>query len=102
MIVDDGSTDDSVTVAKRFEDTGSRSSSSARTAAAMSPEIAGVRAANAPLIAFLDSDDAYFPEKLERVVAEFDRTPDMELLVDSFIKVQPSGRPGGPQKPGDR
>ena len=27
----------------------------------------------------------------ERVVAEFDQRPDLELLVDSFVKVQPSG-----------
>ena len=52
---------------------------------------AGVRAAQAPLIAFLDSDDTYLPEKLESVVAEFDRRPELDLLVDSFVKIQPSG-----------
>jgi hypothetical protein len=50
-----------------------------------------VSAAGAPLIAFLDSDDTYLPEKLETVVAEFSRRAGLDLLVDSFIKVQPSG-----------
>jgi hypothetical protein len=31
------------------------------------------------------------PEKLERVVAEFERRAGLDLLVDSFVKVQPSG-----------
>jgi hypothetical protein len=52
-----------------------------------------VRAAKAPLIAFLDSDDTYLPQKLERVVAEFERNPQLELLIDSFVKVQLSGTP---------
>src|SRR5205823_11065320 len=52
---------------------------------------AGVGAASAALIAFLDSDDTYLPEKLERVAAEFQRRPELDLLVDSFVKIQPSG-----------
>jgi hypothetical protein len=43
------------------------------------------------LIAFLDSDDTYLPEKLETVVAEFEHRPELDLLVDSFVKIQPSG-----------
>src|SRR6185437_4999655 len=48
-------------------------------------------AAHAPLIAFLDSDDRYLPNKLGRVVAHFDERRDLDLLVDSFINVQPPG-----------
>ena len=91
VIVDDGSTDDSVIIAKGFQDNRIKIVELGENRGGNVARNTGVRTASAPLIAFLDSDDAYFPEKLERVVAEFDRKPDMELLVDSFIKVQPSG-----------
>jgi hypothetical protein len=50
-----------------------------------------MRTARAPLFAFLDSDDLYLPNKLAWVVSEFERRPELDLLVDSFIKVQPPG-----------
>jgi glycosyltransferase involved in cell wall biosynthesis len=91
IVVDDGSTDSSAAVAQSVADPririielgGNRGGNAARNA--------GVRAATAPLIAFLDSDDTYLPEKLERVVAEFERRTELDLLVDSFVKIQPSG-----------
>ena len=92
VIVDDGSTDDSVRVAKSFKDKRIELVELGENRGGNVARNAGVRAAKAALIAFLDSDDAYLPEKLDRVVAEFDGKPEMELLVDSFIKVQPSGR----------
>lgn len=91
VIVDDGSTDGSVGVAKSFDDDRIKIIELGENRGGNVARNAGVRAASAPLIAFLDSDDTYLPEKLERVVAEFDRKPKMELLVDSFVKVQPSG-----------
>jgi len=91
VIVDDGSSDDSVAVAKSFNDERIKVVELGENRGGNVARNTGVRAATAPLIAFLDSDDTYLPEKLERVVAEFDAKPDMELLVDSFIKVQPSG-----------
>ncbi len=91
VIVDDGSTDDSVAVARSFKDERIKVLELGENRGGNVARNTGVRAARAPLIAFLDSDDSYLPEKLERVVTEFDAKPDMELLVDSFIKVQPSG-----------
>ena len=91
VIIDDGSTDDSVTVAKSFQDERIKLVELGENRGGNVARNAGVRAAAAPLIAFLDSDDTYLPEKLERVVAEFEHRPGLELLVDSFIKVQPSG-----------
>jgi glycosyltransferase involved in cell wall biosynthesis len=91
VVVDDGSTDGSVKVAKSFEDAHIKLIELGRNRGGNAARNAGVRAATAPLVAFLDSDDTYLPQKLEQVVAEFDRRPELELLVDSFIKVQPSG-----------
>jgi glycosyltransferase involved in cell wall biosynthesis len=91
VVVDDGSSDKSVELAKSFNDARIKLIELGQNRGGNAARNAGVRAATAPLIAFLDSDDTYFPEKLERVVAEFERRPELELLVDSFVKIQPSG-----------
>jgi glycosyltransferase involved in cell wall biosynthesis len=91
ILVDDGSTDDSVAVAKSFADPRIRIIELDTNRGGNAARNAGVRAATAPLIAFLDSDDTYLAEKLAWVVAEFGRRPELELLVDSFVKIQPSG-----------
>lgn len=41
---------------------------------------AGVRAARGSLIAFLDDDDIWLPDKLERQVAVFEAEPDVQLV----------------------
>jgi glycosyltransferase involved in cell wall biosynthesis len=57
----------------------------------------GIREAMSPIVAFLDSDDAFRPEKLSTVVALFDRHPDLGTLVDSYEIVKPtSGRNAQP------
>lgn len=91
LVIDDGSSDGSVAVARSFEDDRIKVTELGENRGGNVARNAGVRAATAPLIAFLDSDDTYLPEKLELVVGEFERRPELELLVDSFIKVQPSG-----------
>src|SRR4051794_11943115 len=71
IVVDDGSTDSSVTVAKSFADPRIKIIELGQNRGGNAARNAGVRAAAAPLIAFLDSDDIYLPQKLERVAAEF-------------------------------
>lgn len=46
----------------------------------------GIEAATAPLIAFLDSDDLFFSHKLGFVVAAFRDRPELDMLLDSFVK----------------
>ena len=91
IVVDDGSSDESVRVAGSFADQRIRLVELRRNRGGNVARNEGIRAANSPLIAFLDSDDRYLPNKLSSVVAQFDRQPELELLVDSFIKVQPPG-----------
>ncbi len=91
IIVDDGSTDDSVPVARSFDDPRIRIIELGSNRGGNAARNQGITAAQAPLIAFLDSDDCYLPEKLEWVVAEFRRRPELQLLIDSFEKVQPPG-----------
>ena len=91
IVIDDGSTDGSAEVADSFGDERIRLIRLERNRGGNVARNEGVRAARAPLIAFLDSDDRYLPNKLSWTVAEFERRPKLELLVDSFIKVQPPG-----------
>ena len=91
IIVDDGSTDKSVKVARSFADDRIRVIEQGENRGGNAARNVGVRTAQAPLIAFLDSDDTYLPEKLHWVVGEFKRRPELDLMVDSFVKVQPPG-----------
>jgi glycosyltransferase involved in cell wall biosynthesis len=91
IVVDDGSTDDSAQVAQSFGDDRIQLIRLDHNRGGNVARNQGIRAAGAPLIAFLDSDDRYLPNKLAWVAAEFERRPKLDLLVDSFIKVQPPG-----------
>jgi glycosyltransferase involved in cell wall biosynthesis len=91
IVVDDGSSDESASIAESFADDRIRLIRLDRNRGGNVARNEGIRAAKAPLIAFLDSDDCYLPNKLARVVAEFERRPELDLLVDSFIKIQPPG-----------
>jgi len=91
IVIDDGSTDTSADVAESFGDERVRVIRLDRNRGGNVARNEGIRAAKAPLIAFLDSDDRYLPNKLAWVVKEFERRPGLDLLVDSFIKVQPPG-----------
>jgi len=77
IVVDNNSTDGSVAVAASYGDAVrvvrevKRSPASARNA--------GIRAAQLPLIAFLDADDLWHPEKLERQVAHLNSRADLDL-----------------------
>lgn len=75
IIVDDGSTDRSLQIARRFDD--SRISIKAqKNSGPGSARNSGVGASVAPLIAFLDADDEWLPEHLAnaKVALDFDPT----------------------------
>ena len=78
-MVNDGSRDDSLTTARRFESRGirvldqpNRGASAARNA--------GLRAAQGEFIQFLDADDLLAPDKLERQLAHFAGHPAAALV----------------------
>ena len=91
IVIDDGSKDKSARVVKGFGDPRITFIQLSENRGGNVARNAGLKAARAPIIAFLDSDDMYLPHKLERVVEFFEEQPDIELLVDSFVKVQPPG-----------
>jgi len=91
VIIDDGSSDNSAEIAQSFGDERIRLIRLGQNRGGNVARNEGIRASSAPIIAFLDSDDSYLPNKLGWVVAEFERRPELDLLVDSFIKM---GAPG--------
>jgi glycosyltransferase involved in cell wall biosynthesis len=87
IVVDDGSTDKTRDVVRAFSDPRLRLVELPANRGSNHARNCGIKEARAPLIAFLDSDDLYLPNKLETVVRLFDGRPDLEVLVDSFIKL---------------
>ena len=96
IVVDDGSTDETPALLSRYDDRlrclrqTNRGVSVARNH--------GIQAANGALIAFLDSDDLWQPDKLARQVDFFDRQPDAlicqteETWIRRGVRVNPKHR----------
>jgi len=68
VVVDDGSTDRTVAVIRSFQDQRIRVIETIARRGAQAARNVGIRAAAAEWIAFLDSDDEWMPEKLEKQV----------------------------------
>ncbi|WP_366516677.1 glycosyltransferase [Sphingomonas caseinilyticus] len=86
IVVDDGSTDGTLEVLKAIEDRRLRVLTSPRNAGGNAARNRGIEASRAPLLAFLDSDDCYLPNKLGYLNDYFAAHPDVDVLLDSFIK----------------
>ena len=91
VVIDDGSKDGTADIARSYPDPRVRLIKRRANRGSNAARNARIRASTAPLIAFLDSDDAYLPRKLSTVAREFDRRPGLRVLVDSFVKLCPSG-----------
>lgn len=96
IVADDGSTDDTVKVVEAIQDPRISVLRAERNQGSNAARNRGLRAATAPLIAFLDSDDAYLPNKLALVARTFAKRPDLDVLLDSFTKEYPAGDPRKP------
>jgi len=89
IVVDDGSTDKIEEVVASFHDPRLVYLRQPRNCGGNAARNRGIDAARAPLIAFLDSDDYYLPHKLGFTVRYFAERPDIDVLLDSFIKRYP-------------
>jgi glycosyltransferase involved in cell wall biosynthesis len=87
IVVDDGSTDGTADAVRAYPDPRIRLLTTAKNRGSNAARNAGIRHAQALLLAFLDSDDRYLPNKLSHVVHAFESQPELEVLVDSFIKL---------------
>jgi len=91
IVVDDGSTDDGPSVVEAFEDPRVRLIRQGRNRGANAARNEGVRQAKGSIIAFLDSDDLFLPNKLQVVCEAFAARPGLGLLMDSFRKTRRNG-----------
>ncbi|MEP6714360.1 MAG: glycosyltransferase [Terriglobia bacterium] len=81
IVVDDGSTDDSVAIAKRHGAT--VLSTEGRCGPARARNI-GAEAAKGTILLFIDSDVAVYPETLSKVAAEFAADPELDAVMGSY------------------
>jgi hypothetical protein len=95
VVVDDGSTDDTREVLRAFPDVLVVTQDRQGVSAARN---AGIARASAPLIAFLDSDDLWLPEKLSTQVAFFDSNAEAlicqteEIWIRNGVRINPKKR----------
>jgi glycosyltransferase involved in cell wall biosynthesis len=91
LVVDDGSTDTTPDLLGGYGDR-IRVLRKANEGRPSTTRNLGVRAARGELIAFLDADDRWQPEKLARQVALFDRNPDLGLVYSAATVIDGEGR----------
>jgi glycosyltransferase involved in cell wall biosynthesis len=86
IVVDDGSTDNTREIVEAFIDSRVRYiyQNNARQAAARNH---GIREANGQYIAFLDSDDLYFPDKTEKQIQYLRDHPHIGLIHSGFVRI---------------
>jgi glycosyltransferase involved in cell wall biosynthesis len=89
IVVDDGSSDDTAVSVSRIADGRLRLHRVESTGNANRARNLGARMSTAMLVAFLDSDDAFGPNRIDRLIEFFDRHPDVDCLVDGYVE---SGR----------
>jgi glycosyltransferase involved in cell wall biosynthesis len=92
VVADDGSTDDTASIAEALGATVLRRSHEGLGAT----RNAAIAASRGELVAFLDADDVWLPEKLERQVAALHDDPELgavSCLVDEFLDLRPGEHP---------
>lgn len=87
IAVDDGSSDGSEAVVAAYADPRVRLVRLEVNQGSNAARNAGIRAARGEILCFLDSDDLYLPAKLETVAALFAADPELDVAVDSFVRV---------------
>ncbi len=91
VIVDDGSTDDTIPWIRALNDPRVHIVERAHTASKPALRNAGIRQSSAPRIAFLDSDDRWAPSKLERQLDFHDRHPEIRWSYTGFRFIDTDG-----------
>ncbi|HEX8220305.1 MAG TPA: glycosyltransferase family 2 protein [Chloroflexia bacterium] len=101
VVVDDGSTDDTPGVVRRFEGAGPTVTYLRLPHSNQRGPIrnAGAAAGTSPLLAFLDSDDLWEPTRLERQLEEWERAPDAGFAFCNARRFDESGVFGAPWLP---
>jgi glycosyltransferase involved in cell wall biosynthesis len=92
IVVDDGSSDGTTAAVEAVTDKRVRLVRLPSNRGGNAARNRGIDEARAPLLAFLDSDDLYLPDKLGFTVRYFEANPEIDVLIDSFVKRYATGR----------
>ncbi len=87
VLVDDGSTDDSLQIARRYESARVRVIAQANAGAAAARN-SGLRAAQGDFVQFLDADDLLAPDKIARQMARLKSSDPMVLASGAWARFQ--------------
>ncbi len=93
LLIDDGSTDDSLRVMRSYGDPRIRIERNPRNLGVPVTRNEGLRLARGEYIALLDSDDYAYPDRFERQVAFLDRHPDFAEIGGWNRAMDAHGRP---------
>lgn len=85
LVIDDGSTDQTVKEIKKISDPRLTVIESPENVNANNARNLGAQAAKAPVIAFLDSDDEFLEGRIDRIIKYFEQSDCADVLVDSFL-----------------
>lgn len=100
IVIDDGSTDDSLVVARPFAAQGVEIiAQENRGVSATVRRLLALAAEDCDLIATLDSDDVLAPERFAQCLPVFERDPGAQLLVTGLRMIDENGQPLAPDHP---
>lgn len=91
VVVDDGSTDDTQATLRAWVNAGQIRYFYQENSGVSAARNRGIALAQGDYIAFLDSDDLFDPQKLEKQVALLDADPEIGLVHNSFRRVDMAG-----------
>lgn len=102
LVIDDGSTDDTILLLHSLQQEDSRLKviQHERNLGSQAARNTGILASHGEFIAFLDSDNEWMPDKLERQISLInDSSSNIGALYSGFIRVHVDGRPTTKQIP---
>lgn len=108
IVIDDGSSDNTVEIVKRYVETDPRVKLiEQKNAGVGAARNVGLQAAQYPWIALLDSDDIALPQRFEKQVEAIESDPEVVVWVTATHNMGDTGqvydetRPGGPENKGE-
>ena len=95
IVIDDGSTDQSVAIVDRYIATvaGSWRVLTKQNQGPSSARNLGLSVANGKFVAFLDADDIWFPNKLSKQVEYMEMNPDCDLTITNYVIFSTTRKP---------
>ncbi len=87
IVIDDGSTDDTANLVANLADPRVRYCRFATNRQVGAARCEGVSRSRGTLVAFLDSDDSWKPGKLRKLVAMFERFPQVDFIFSDFENI---------------